>query len=242
MAPSITEIIYYLKFDSLLVGNTIYCNFPPEAKEKKRVGDLINPNFETIKELNPDYVITVSPLQNSLNSKLTKLGFNVITCKQNTFEDIALCMKTIGKLLSDTTGYVQFKEELKSLDSLTPLNISVLFILSENPIYVAGKNTFINEIIERAGGKNAVSFEGYKMVSTEKIYTLNPDVIVLSYQDTDKENISKKLGIRATNAAKKRCLFKVEPDIFTRPGPRIIKAVLKLRELLKNCKEDDNNK
>ncbi len=242
LAPSVTEIFYYLKLDSLLVGNTIYCNYPEDAKTKVHVGDLINPNIETIKKLKPDYVITVSPMQDKLKAKLEKAGLNTVSCKQNSFKNIAECMKKIGELVKDTTGYVRFMQELKSLDTLPSINRSVLFVLSSRPLYSAGKNTFINEIIEKAGAKNSAPFEGYRMISLEHIYRLNPDIIILAGINLRATDFLNKLGIKDTKAAKNRCIFKVDADIFTRPGPRVIQATLKLRKILEYCIKDGQNK
>ncbi len=241
LAPSVTEIIYYLGIDSLLVGNTIYCDFPEDAKKKIHVGDLINPNIETIKKLNPSYVIIVSPMQDRLKIKLKKAGFNVISCKQNSFNDIAQCIKKIGELAGNKKGYIRFIEKLQSLDTFPRRDVKILFILSQKPMYAAGKNTFINEIIEKAGGVNAATFKGYKMISPEIIYYLNPDIIILTDERFNAKDFSRKLGIKETKASKNHCVFATDADLFTRPGPRVIEAVLNLRKIIEKCRKDGKN-
>lgn len=243
LAPSITEIVYYLKIDTLLVGNTIYCNYPEDAKKKIHVGDLINPNIETIKKLNPDYVLLISPMQDRIGMKLKKAGLLTLSCKQNNLMDIADCMKKIGKLVGDTTGYEKFIEKLNKIDSLPKpkKRPKVLFILSQRPMYSAGKNTFLNEIISKSGGKNAANFKGYKMISPEKIRFFNPDIIVLVGYKTDPKGFSEKLGIKETKAVKENCIFKVNADVFTRPGPRVINAILKLNKIVIKCTKDGKN-
>jgi len=243
LAPSLTEIVYYLNIDSLLVGNTIYCNYPEDAKKKTHVGDLINPNIERIKKLKPDYILLVSPMQDRLAYKLNKAGLNVLKCRQDNFIDIANCMKKIGKLVQDTSGYVRFMKEIKNIDTLSAFRRKpkVVFVLSQRPMYAPGKNTFIDEIIHKAGGENAFSFNGYKMVSVEKIHLANPDIIILVGEKSNPQRFSKKLGIRETDASQKHCIFKVDTDVFTRPGPRVINAVLELRKIMENCIKDGKN-
>ena len=241
LAPSVTEIIYYLGIDSVLVGNTIYCDFPKEAKKKVHVGDLINPNIETIKKLNPDYVITVSPMQDQLKIKLKKAGLKVISCQQNSFDDIAECIRKIGELAGNKTGYIRFVKKLQSLDTLSRLDKKILFVLSEKPMYAAGKNTFINEIIEKAGATNAATFDGYKMISPEIIRSINPDIIIITGEKASAKDFSGKIGIKNTKASKHHCIFTVDADLFTRPGPRVIQATLHLRKILESCTKDGKN-
>ena len=57
LAPSITETLYALGLGDLLVGDTDYCDYPPEAKRKPRVGNLLNPSLERIVSLKPDLVL-----------------------------------------------------------------------------------------------------------------------------------------------------------------------------------------
>ncbi len=243
LAPSITEIIYYSGLQKYLVGNTVYCDYPAEAQKITHVGDLINPNIETLKKLHPDYVILVSPLQSRIKMKLMSAGFKTIECRQSSFNDIVDCMYKIGKIAGDTTGYVKFTETLKALDTLKKINKRVLFVLSKKPLYTAGKNTFIDEIIQKAGAKNAVEFSDYRMLSVERIVELNPDLVVIACPGVSISEFKKTLGIRNIKATKNNCVFKAPADIFTRPGPRVIKATLLLHNyLLKCCNKDGKDK
>ncbi len=203
---------------------------------------MINPNIETIKKLHPDYVLLVVPMQNKLKTKLKKAGLKTITCSQSSFNDILDCMYKIGKIADDTTGYLKLKEELRTLDTLSHLNSTVLFILSQKPIYTAGKNTFLDEIIKKAGGINAVKFNDYKMISIEEIIHLNPDIIVIACPGFDIDKFKKSIGVRNIKATKNGCVFRAPTDIFTRPGPRVVKATLLLHKYITRCNRDEKNK
>ncbi len=243
LAPSITEIIYYSGLQKYLVGNTIYCDWPEEAKKITHVGDLINPSIETIKKLHPDYVLLITPMQKRLLPRLKKAGLKTLTCNQSNFEDILQCAYKIGKITKDTSGFVKLKKAFQSLDTLPHYDKKILFILSKRPIYTAGKNTFVDEIIKKAGGENAVEFDDYKMISLEKIVHINPDILVIACPNVNAEKFKKSVGIRETKAAKNNCVFQAPPDIFTRPGPRVVKATLLLHKYIVDCeKENEKNK
>src|SRR5512140_2817999 len=46
LAPSITETLFALGLDSSIVGVTDYCDYPPSAKLKAKVGGIMNPDIE----------------------------------------------------------------------------------------------------------------------------------------------------------------------------------------------------
>ena len=56
-APSITEVLYSLGLGNRVVGDTTFCRYPPEARNKPKVGTYLDPNLETIASLHPDLVI-----------------------------------------------------------------------------------------------------------------------------------------------------------------------------------------
>src|SRR5712671_4987093 len=62
LAPNLTETIYALGLQDRLVGDTDYCDFPPEAQQKPKVGGAINPSLETIASLHPDLVLVTKNL------------------------------------------------------------------------------------------------------------------------------------------------------------------------------------
>src|SRR5260221_380398 len=62
LAPNLTETIYALGLQDRLVGDTDYCDFPPEAQQKTKVGGAIKPSLEAIAALRPDLVLVTKNL------------------------------------------------------------------------------------------------------------------------------------------------------------------------------------
>ena len=58
-APSITEMLYELELGDRVVGVTTYCHYPPEVRNKPKIGSYLNPNFETTLALKPDLVVVL---------------------------------------------------------------------------------------------------------------------------------------------------------------------------------------
>ena len=80
MAPSITEVVFPLGLGERVVGVSNFCDYPPEALEKRKVGGVVNPNMEAIVALNPDLVISLPNVTHeSLFRSLRQLGIEVLT-------------------------------------------------------------------------------------------------------------------------------------------------------------------
>ena len=79
VAPSITELIYALGKEDVLVGRTDYCDYPEEAKQVPSIGSLIDPSVEKIVELDADIVIATANFKEETHKKLEDLGIEVVT-------------------------------------------------------------------------------------------------------------------------------------------------------------------
>ena len=242
LVPSVTEIIYLLHADSVLVANTIYDDYPPAAKEKPRVGDLLHPKIDMIIKLKPDYIFVTLPMQKFVAQKLKKLGFKVVAVTPESIDGILETIKLVGKY-TDHEARAQFVvDSLRAiLDSLKRTmphkRLKVYFELSPRPLYTAGGKSFINEIISLAGGKNI--FErlkiAYPVVKQEDVIKANPDIIVLSYPDAKPSAVKRRIGWDKIQAVRRNCIFKVNSSLFNRPGPRVFKAIIELRKLIQGC-------
>jgi iron complex transport system substrate-binding protein len=60
LVPSVTEVLFAIAAQDLLVGVTDFCDYPPEARRKPSVGGMVAANLETILMLKPDIVIATT--------------------------------------------------------------------------------------------------------------------------------------------------------------------------------------
>ena len=95
MAPSITETLFALGLGDRVVGTTSYCNHPPEAREKPRIGGFHDPNFEAVVALRPDLVVTLVE-QQSARDALAILGIPVATVSHQTIDGILESIPALG--------------------------------------------------------------------------------------------------------------------------------------------------
>lgn len=243
LAPNITETIYALGADSLLIGITDYCNYPQECKSKQSVGGMINPNIEVISLLNPDLILfTVEGNSKSTYNTLVNNGYKVFVTNPR---DINGIMKMINDIGIITNHHLEAKEINKKIDSIriildslnkTTPRAKSLFIVSLNPIITINKSTYINDILELAGFENiyAELESPYPQINYEDILLKNPEYIILTSELADSSENYKNLlskNLSTTTAIKENKIIIIEADIISRPGPRVIQALEELKNI-----------
>ncbi|MFH1784345.1 MAG: cobalamin-binding protein [bacterium] len=230
LAPSNTEILFALGLDEEIVGVSSYCNYPKSALSKTKVGDFSNPNIELIVSLKPDIIFAAGLEQNSVAGKLKQLGLNVVIVKPESFEELFEAIIMMGSLtgrkekaldiVSDMKAVIREIEERVKLYHLRP---RVFIEINSNPLMTSSRGSFLDEMIEMAGGINVAGdlARPYCRVSEELVIKEKPDVIIVTH--TSAENILKRAGWEDIPAIKNNRVYSdINPDILVRPGPRLV--------------------
>jgi iron complex transport system substrate-binding protein len=244
LAPSLTEMLFALGADSNVVGVTSYCDYPPEAAERTVVGDLVTPDIERILSLHPDLVlISVEGNSQRTFATLQRMGLRVFVSNPRDIAGVYKSLRDIGMLLGREDKAVAFVDSLRHIerelraavsDDIAPP--SVLMLLSLQPLMAAGRDTFIDEIITLAGGRNAAGdLRGaYPTLNRETLLRMDADLILYP----DDMGVSE-AGIRdgfpewrELHAVQHDFLYRIDADVYLRPGPRVFQAALELREFI----------
>ncbi len=187
LGPILTEMIYLLKADQQLIANTNYCIAPEEAKNKEKIGSMIEMNVEKIVSMRPDLVLA-SPLSKEKQlSMLENLGVRVRrTVNPKTFSEMCQLTMTMGELLGKADNARSVIDSAKkNVDAILSVTRSlpkkkVFMQIGIKPLHAANQDTFLNEYIEYAGGINITSSEKTGVYSREKVLKDNPDVILIA--------------------------------------------------------------
>jgi cobalamin transport system substrate-binding protein len=248
LAPSITEILFQLGLGPNVVGVTRYCDYPPEARDKPRIGGYYNPSYEAIYSHNPDLVILLTEHENP-EKYLTKLGLNILKSDHNTIEGILQSIDAIGTLCNVAqkaraiTSAIKDRIEIIRRSTSALNRPRVVISIGRNmgsgtlkDIYAAGKGGFYDQMIELAGGVNA--YHGVKIkfpvLSTEGIIRLDPEVIIDMIPDMAENNWDEKTILKQwanmaeVDAVKNGRVHVFDDDYVVTPGPRFILLLEKL--------------
>ncbi|HID93504.1 MAG TPA: cobalamin-binding protein [bacterium (Candidatus Stahlbacteria)] len=235
LVPSVTEIIYAIGAQDKLVGVVTPCDYPPGI-DKPIVGNFSSVSLERIIALKPDIVFVAGIEQHRLWEKLRCAGLNIVIIAPNNLNAVYESIKEIGIILdkeSKADSLVSYmKDEIEKLQKGLPKKLRRVYVeISEKPLVSCGRNSFINEMISLAGGKNIMDDidQPYPIVNAEEIIRRNPEVIIIAHEGGIDPR--KRLGWQSIAAVKNEQIYKdIDPNILMRPGPRIvdgIKALIK---------------
>ncbi|HCJ67336.1 MAG TPA: cobalamide ABC transporter substrate-binding protein [Elusimicrobia bacterium] len=244
LAPSITEELYLLGVEEKTIAVTNYCDYPPQAKKKEKVGTLLEPNIEKIISLKPDIVFASLAAQdrNTIN-RLEKMGINIFTFGEvKNFEDISHDFLLLARMVGEEVKARKFlsgkEKEIKLIKQKVEKlpKVKVFLELGAKPLMTAGRNTFINEIVNLAGGVNIFreSKIEYPRVSLEEVIQRNPEVIILATMgeitEQEKDFWQKYKNLEAV---KRNQIYTLDANIICRPTPvRYVEGLKKITEFL----------
>ena len=232
LAPSITEILFALGAGDRVAGVTSYCDYPQEARQKPPVGDTLKPSVEKMVALKADLVMisTASQVEASFR-RLEELGIPVYVSNPRSIDGVIESIDKIGELIDARERAHQLTDELRRRVATVQSRVaetprpSVLVILGIEPLITAGAGSFINDLINRAGGRSisADDIADYPQYSIETAIARQPEIILLQ---TGGNELSERL--RQTPAARSNRVYHIDDDLLLRPGPRIVDGLEQL--------------
>jgi iron complex transport system substrate-binding protein len=241
LAPNITETLYLLGAQDRLIGNTIQCAWPEDAKRKPKIGDLLNPNYEVILAAKPDLVIA-STAGNDQNAvmKLSGLGAPVYVAAPRTVERIFQSVEDIARITDRAERGLQLVAQMKERLGKIKLRISGLppvrafFITWLDPLLAPGKNTFENDVLSLVGVISITADipQYYPRYSLEQILVKDPDAIITVKQEGNPIPDFKKIaGWRDLRSVQRGKVY-ILTEYIQHPSPLFVDGVEELAQKL----------
>ena len=240
LAPNLTEILFALGLDEKIVAVSNGSDWPIKADEKEKIGTFWQPNTEAIIAARPDLVITLwFEQQKAVADSLERLGYQVLTLKIEKIAELLESIKEIG----DITGCAQRAEKLSEnihsqledlkLKASNAEKVRVLWVIQAEPLRVAGRDSFVNELIELAGGENAIgdTIQQYPPISSEELLVCKAEVIIQSAMGASDISGQQQAAEVFWNkwqslpAVKNKRVYVIESDTVLRLGPRLPQGV-----------------
>jgi len=231
LSPAMTEIIFSLGAERYLVGTTTYCDFPDSAKKIYKVGDFSNPSIERIISLKPGLVIVNLPEQSRIKNQLEKYGLKIFVTSPSKIEDIYKEISELGRILKTEKKADSLINYMK--ENIRPLSRTkkrVYIEICPRPLITIGGTSYLNELIEMAGGENIFSDinKDYPVVNQEEVIMRNPEFIIGLHP----EDIENRIGWENVNAIKNHRVYRdLNQDWILRPGPRLVLGFKQLEKI-----------
>ena len=239
LTPSATEILFALGLDDEIVGVTNYCDYPPAARDKNRIGD-INLDYEKIVSLRPDLLVAVGNMPAASLDRLRGLGLTLLAFAPTDLSAVMDAVERIGVATGRSAvanRVVQAMEERAGsvagrLAGLPETARPRVFVeIWMDPVMTAGPGTFTAELIQMAGGRDiAWDAQPWSPFSQELVIARNPQVIISQCESA--AQIKTRPGWGGIEAVREGRVYDVDQNIFSRPGPRLVEALETLARLL----------
>jgi len=238
LAPANTEILFALGLGDRVVGVTEYCNYPPEAGGKEKIGGFATPDLERIVALAPDLVLAGGIHQKEVIPGLEEVGLTVFALKPENLAGIMESIRAVGVITGRETAASEVTAQMESrLEAITDetKNVErtprVLYVTWHDPLWSVGSGDMIHELIEKAGGENIFrDITGHTVVSLEAVLVRDPEVIIACSghgEAGDKPFAWAKQEARlgVTAARRDNRVYEVDADLVGRSGPRAVDAL-----------------
>lgn len=241
LTPGTTEVLFAIGAGGQVVGVTSYCDYPPEAKRLPKVGDM-RVNVEAVVALRPDLVVADGVLNRRFIPALERLKLPLLVVAPKAWLDVA----RVFRLLGEATGHDRQAEplaqrfhraerEARSHTASAP-KPGVLFALNVAPLpmWVAGRNLFVDDMIRLAGGRNVAADGGadYYPLSAEALLVRNPDILIATVPENRLSPLYEHPVLNRLKAVQNKRVYSVDPNLFVRPTPRLLEGLELLKAII----------
>lgn len=241
LIPATTELLFAIGAGSMVIGRTEWCDYPPAAAAVPNLGDGIAPNAEAVLASHPDLVLLYNSAQNAaVATRLRSLGIPVLRLNTDRLADV----DRIGRLLGRVSGRESAADSVAAAFDTALATATtapsgrrpkVLLLVWEQPPMTIGRGSFLNELVERAGGTNL--FEDVNAsagtVSIEAVAARDPDLILTT--SAGPASFARRPEWQVVRAVRQHRFLPVTGSEFNRPSPRAPEAIRALARQLRRA-------
>lgn len=238
LSPSNTEILAALGLSDRISGITDYCDYPPEIRNKTRVGGYSSLSIEKIAALKPDLVVASDKTPKETINRLREIGLTVIMVAPRNIDSVIRDIRVVGQITgTETQADIVASEISRRIAAASaargPGNPTVAHVVYIKPLYISGNATMQDDIITRAGGTNVFTGRnGWGTVSLEEFLQADPDIIIVSSgagmdpsgRDLILDEFMTNPQYSSLTAVRNHHVYAIDADIISRPGPRVADA------------------
>jgi iron complex transport system substrate-binding protein len=230
LGPINTENIFLLGAEDRLVANTSYCVHPAAARDKEKVGSVMQYNIEQIVGLQPDLILATGLTSPQQVAQLAASGVKVVHFRQpSNFAEICTQFLELGRLLGlearakeiiaeAQEGVLAIQQRVEDLPKK-----KVFLQVGSQPLFASVESSFTHDFIILAGGINIAAGQRDGRYNYEKVTAQDPDVIIVAIMGSEggkgAEERRKWLRFTPVAAVRNSQVFVVDPDIICSPSP-----------------------
>ena len=255
LSPNLTEIVFLVGAAQQLAGRTDFCDYPAEAQAKPSIGGIINPSLERLVSLEPDLVLAARGVDAAFLDRLEEMQITFLGYDPQTLDDVIALVRRIGRI----TGHDQRADEAAAALAERKAKVAakhggadnklrVLFVLSRDPLFVAGATSFVDDMLGTCRARNAIrdvstidQNRPWPQASREAVVAADPQLVIFAQrhgvgqQETSQDILAQLQTLpawREVAAVKAGQGYLIDDDLVTIPGPRLIEGLEKVSDLI----------
>ncbi len=265
LSPNLTEILFLVGAEDQLVGRTDFCDYPPAALGRPSIGGIINPSLEKLISLEPDLVLAARGVDAAFIKRLTmrrggwckvdEVAIPVLGYDPQTLEDVIALVRRIGRITGhDQQGreaaeaLAERKASVAAQHRGADNKLRVLFVLSRDPLFVAGATSFVDDMLGTCGARNAIrdvstidKTRPWPQASREAVVAADPQLVIIAQRHgVEQPERSRDILVqlqalpawREVAAVKAGQVHLINDDLVTIPGPRLIEGLEEISQLI----------
>lgn len=230
VVPSQTELLFELGLNAEVIGITKFCVHPAsQFKAKTKVGGTKKLNIELIRSLQPDLIIGNKEENTKEDIELLSAEFPVWMSDIYNLEDAMKTITQIAELVDRQPEAAYLNHlinagftDLQTLALQMGIDQKVAYVIWKDPYMLAGKDTFINDILMKIGLTNVTRESRYPEIAMEELAALKPDLVFLS---SEPYPFGEKHIAELQSAVPGAKIMLVDGEMFSWYGSRLVKAV-----------------
>lgn len=234
LAPSLTEVLFYIGAGDQVVGADEYSNYPPQAENITRVNNYAAANYELIAALKPDVVVAwQSGNGDKIIQRIRQLGIPVFVVETRKLEDIPELFLRLGKLSGHSpeaeVKAQAFRDRLEGLRNnfSTKRSVRTFYQIWDEPLITLNREHMVSSVIELCGGTNvfadAVPLVPY--VNIESVVAADPEVIIAGGSQEEKPHwFDHWQQWDVISAVKNQHVYLIPADLMQRHSARILEG------------------
>ncbi|MEK6336659.1 MAG: cobalamin-binding protein [Acidobacteriota bacterium] len=242
LAPSLTEIVYAVGAGDRLVGRTRYCDYPPEVKNVREIGDTMSPSIERIIAQKPQIVLvsTASQLE-AFTKQLDQQQIAVYVTNPRSLDDVFRSITTLGDLFGTHDQAEKVVNDLRRRAEAVTAAVSaakpvkVFYQVSDEPLYTIGRESYLTDLVRRAGGVSVTAEvpNAFPRFSDEAALAARPEAIILPTGGSmGTANSTVAAALKISPAVLNNRVYKINEDHLQRPGPRLVDGLEEIARAL----------